>query len=178
MATKKTRLKAVSTVQACQSKADAMRDIKAIGDLQRDLARIEADMNDQIADIAKKAAPRIDQLRERLVVLQAGVQTWCEANRVEICGKSKTANLVTGEVSWRTRPASVSLPRAKEKLEELITRLRGLGLTNFIRTKEEVNKEAILAEPAKVAGVKGIKVVTGVEDFVITPFEVDVGEAA
>lgn len=169
-----TRIKSTSTVQACQSKADAMRDIKAIGDLQRELGRIEADINDQIADLTKKAAPRIEQLRERLTELQAGVQTWCEANRVEICGKGKSANLVTGEVSWRQRPPSVSISKA----DEVIGRLRGLGLLRFIRSKEEVNKEAILAEPAEVAGIKGIKVVTGVEDFVITPFEVDVGETA
>lgn len=169
-----TRIKSTSTVQACQSKADAMRDIKTIGDLQRELGRIEADINDQIADLTKKAAPRIEQLRERLVELQAGVQTWCEANRVEICGKGKSANLVTGEVSWRQRPPSVSISKA----DEVIGRLRGLGLFRFIREKEEVNKEAILAEPAEVAGIKGIKVVTGVEDFVITPFEVEVGETA
>lgn len=173
-----TRIKSTSTVQACQSKADAMRDIKAIGDLQRELGRIEADINDQIADITKKAAPRIEQLRERLTELQAGVQTWCEANRVEICGKGKSANLITGEVSWRMRPPSVSVPRAGDKLDEAINRLRGLGLLRFIRVKEEINKEAILAEPAEVAGVKGIKVVSGVEDFVITPFEVEVGETA
>jgi len=169
-----TRIKSASTVQACQSKADAMRDIKTIGDLQRELGRIEADINDQIAELTKKAAPRIEQLRERLTELQAGVQTWCEANRVEICGKGKSANLVTGEVSWRQRPPSVSISKA----DEVIGRLRGLGLLRFIRSKEEVNKEAILAEPAEVAGIKGIKVVTGVEDFVITPFEVDVGETA
>lgn len=168
------RIKSISTVQACQSKADAMRDIKTIGDLQRELGRIEADINDQIAELTKKAAPRIEQLRERLVELQAGVQTWCEANRVEICGKGKSANLVTGEVSWRQRPPSVSISKA----DEVIGRLRGLGLFRFIREKEEVNKEAILAEPAEVAGIKGIKVVTGVEDFVITPFEVEVGETA
>lgn len=173
-----TRIKSTSTVQACQSKADAMRDIKAIGDLQRELGRIEADINDQIADLTKKAAPRIEQLRERLVELQAGVQTWCEANRVEICGKGKSANLVTGEVSWRQRPPSVSLPRAKDKVEALIQLLRAKGLTGFVRSKDEINKDAILADKDKVKDIKGIRVVTGVEDFVITPFEVDVGETA
>jgi phage host-nuclease inhibitor protein Gam len=169
-----TRIKTTAGGNTPQSKADAMRDIKAIGDLQRELGRIEADINDQIAEITKRAAPRIETLRERLAELQSGVQTWCEAHRVELCGKGKTANLVTGEVSWRQRPPSVSISKA----DEVITRLRGLGLLRFIRSKEEVNKEAILAEPAEVAGIKGIKVVTGVEDFVITPFEVDVGETA
>ncbi len=168
-----TRIKAPSTVQVPQSKADVANDIKAIGDLQRQLGRIEATINDQIAEITAQAAPQLDAMRERLQALQAGVQTWCEAHRVEICGKGKSANLVTGEVNWRQRPPRVSV----SKEEEVIQRLRGLGLIRFIREKEEINKEAILSEPAEVAGIKGIKVVTGVEDFVITPFEVEVEKA-
>ena len=167
-----TRIKAPSTVQAPQSKADVANDIKAIGDLQRDLGRIEATINDQIAAITAQAAPQIDAMRERLLTLQAGVQTWCEAHRVEICGKGKSANLVTGEVSWRQRPPSCTITKA----DNVIQLLRGLGLHRFVREKAEVNKDAILAEPGEVAGVKGIKIVTGVEDFVITPFEVEVGE--
>lgn len=168
-----TRIKAPSTVQVPQSKADCANDIRAIGDLQRDLARMEAAINDEIAAITAKAAPQIDAMRERLQALQSGVQTWCEAHRVEICGKSKSANLVTGEVNWRQRPPRVSIT----KEDDVIQRLRGLGLIHFIREKEEINKEAILAAPAEVAGIKGIKVVTGVEDFVITPFEVEVEKA-
>lgn len=169
-----TRIKSQSTVQVPQSKADVARDIKVIGDLQRELGRIEAAINDQIAAITAQAAPQIDAMKERLQGLQAGVQTWCEAHRVEICGKGKSANLVTGEVNWRQRPPRVSI----SKEDDVIQRLRGLGLSRFVREKEEINKEAILAEPAEVAGIKGIKVVTGVEDFVITPFEVEVGETS
>lgn len=168
-----TRIKAPSTVQVPQSKSDCANDIRAIGDLQRELARMEADINDQIAEITNQAAPELDSLRERIQALQSGVQTWCEAHRVEICGKGKSADLVTGEVSWRKRPPSVSITKA----EAVIERLRGLGLSRFIREKEEVNKEAILAEPAEVKGIKGIKVNTDVEDFVITPFEVEVEKA-
>ncbi len=173
MATK-TRLKAVSNVQAPQSKTDVMRDIKSIGDLQREIKRIDTEVNDQIATLTKSVAPRLESLRDRMEMLQLGVQTWCEAHRVEICGKGKSANLITGEVSWRKRPPSVSITKA----EDVIARLRGLGLVRFIREKEEVNKDAILDEPTQVAGIKGIKVVTDVEDFIITPFEVDVGDAA
>jgi len=56
----------------------------------------------------------------------------------------------------------------------VIETLNRLGLSQFVRSKEEINKEAILNEPEAVKGVAGITVVTGVEDFVITPFEQDV----
>ena len=45
-------------------------------------------------------------------------------------------------------------------------------LKRFIRTKEEINKEAILDEPEVVASVKGISI-TQKEDFVIVPFETE-----
>ena len=87
-------------------------------------------------------------------------------------GKVKTANLITGEVQWRQRPPSVRVTGA----ESVIETLRRLGLSQFVRTKEEVNKEAILNEPEGVKGVAGITVVKGVEDFVITPFEQEVAD--
>lgn len=167
------KLKTKAAPYACQTRHEAQRDIKIIGDVQREMLRIQTELNDEIARATKAVAPRIDSLRARLEELQGGVQTWCEANREDICGKGKTANLITGEVNWRQRPPSVSVRQP----DQVITALQSLGLGRFVRVKEEINKEAILAEPAAVVGVKGIIVNTGVEDFVITPFEVDL-EAA
>lgn len=105
----------------------------------------------------------------RIELLQTGVQAWCEANRDTLTdgGKVKSANLITGEVSWRQRPPSVSV----RGVDAVIDTLKRLGLGVFVRTKEELNKEAILNEPHQVRGVAGLQVVTGVEDFAIVPFE-------
>jgi len=62
-------------------------------------------------------------------------------------------------------------------VDKVIETLKRLGLGRFVRTKEEVNKEAILANPKAVAGVAGIKVVQGIEDFAVTPFEIEIGGA-
>ena len=56
----------------------------------------------------------------------------------------------------------------------MLETLRSLGLGRFIRSKEEPNKEAMLADPKAVSGIAGITIVTGIEDFVIEPFEVEV----
>lgn len=168
------RLKSKAAAYAPQSKAECTADVKKLGDLQRDFQRAQADMNDQIAKIAKAAAPRLEDLQARIDVLQAGIQTYCEAHRGELCpGDSKTANLVTGEVNWRQRPPSVSISGA----ESVIDTLRRMGLERFVRSKDEVNKEAILNEKDAVRGIAGIRIVSGVEDFVITPFEIDVEPA-
>ena len=154
-----------------QSKTDCASDIKALGDLTRQFERSRGEMNDGIAHIAKSYQPVLEALETQMKALQTGIQTWCEANRASLCdGPLKTANLVTGEVSWRQRPPSVSSRGA----ETVIETLQRMHLGRFVRTKEEVNKEAILNEPDAVRGIAGISVVTGVEDFSITPFALDV----
>lgn len=164
-----TRLKAKAQVYVPQTQDDTAADIRQIGDLARQKLRAMTEMNDAIAQITQNFQPRIDALNEQLKTLQEGVQAYCEAHRDELTdgGKVKTANLITGEVQWRQRPPSVSV-RGQEAVIDLLKRL---GLTAFIRSKEEVNKEAILNEPEKVRGVAGLTIVTGVEDFLITPFE-------
>ncbi|EIW8338268.1 host-nuclease inhibitor Gam family protein, partial [Salmonella enterica] len=42
-------------------------------------------------------------------------------------------------------------------------------------TKEEVNKEAVLADPAAVKGIVGITVKQATESFYVDPFEQDAG---
>lgn len=169
MAKAATRIKAKAQVYVPQTRDDAAADIRKIGDLQRQLTRQAAAMNDAIAEITHAHQPMLDALVEQLKTLQEGVQGYCEAHRAELTdgGKVKTASLVTGEVQWRQRPPSVSVRGA----ESVIDTLKRLGLAKFVRIKEEVNKEAILNEPDEVRGVAGINIVTGVEDFVITPFE-------
>jgi phage host-nuclease inhibitor protein Gam len=157
-----------------QSKDACAADIRRLGDLQRDIERRRTQMNDEIAAITAAHQPALDGLAEQVKALQTGIQAWCEAHRVELCGEGdrlgKTANLITGEVSWRIRPPSISI-RGADPVLETLTRM---GLHRFIRTKQEPNKEAMLNEPAAVRGIAGITINTGVEDFIVTPFEVEV----
>ncbi len=168
-----TKLKTAAQVYAAQTREEVQANIKTIGDLQREHTRIGADLNDAIADLTKAAAPQLKALSERIIQLQKGVQIWCEANREALCDKGgKTANLITGEVAWRLRPPSVRVTG----VDAVLAWLKKMGLTEFVRTKEEVNKEAMLNEPGKASTIPGIAIVSGVEDFIITPFEVNTQE--
>lgn len=166
---KKARNKSAAAVAVPQTREDVMSDIRKIGDIQRDILRQETLLNDQIAELTDKLAPEIESLKAQLTQLQDGVKTWCEANRSDLTkdGKTKTANLTTGEVRWRARPPSVTI----RKVEDVIAMLKKLGLSQFLREKTEVNKEAILAAPDEVKGIAGIGIKKGMEDFEIIPFE-------
>ena len=167
-----TRIKSKTLAAVPQSKNDCAESIRLLGDLQREFDRQRGEMNDHIAAVTQAHQPALADLTDRMLALQGGIQAWCEAHRVDLCGEAdklgKTANLVTGEVSWRVRPPSVSIRGADTVLETLLR----MGLGRFVRVKNEPNKEAMLNEPDAVRGVAGITINSGIEDFTITPFEV------
>ena len=168
---KTTKIKSVASVLACQSKDQVMDFIRQIGDKQREIVRIETRMNDKIAEITDSHKGDITRIKLEIEGMTTAVQTWCEANRDALLKKGlKTANLITGEVSWRFSPPSVSL----RKIDDVLASLKEKGLTRFIRVKEEVNKEAILADPLAVKDVAGVTIKSGNEYFEIKPFEVEV----
>lgn len=172
MAKKATRIKTDTHAVRLQSRDDVEVAIKQIGDLQRQLEQTAIEQNNELAAITEKYAPLLTALKEQIEPVQQAVQAWCESRRDELTqnGKTKTGSFNTGEVQWRQRPPSVAIRGTDSVIESLKT----LGLMRFIRTKEEVNKEAMLNEPELAGTVAGVTIKTGVEDFVITPFEQEV----
>nr|DAR93729.1 MAG TPA: host-nuclease inhibitor protein [Caudoviricetes sp.] len=172
MAKKATRIKTDTYSVRYQSRDDIEVAIKEVGDLNRELDRLAIEQNDQLAAITEKYAPLINAIKEQLTPKQDAIQAWCESHRDELTnnGKTKTGTFNTGEVQWRQRPPSVGIRGVDSVLDSLKMR----GFTQFIRIKEEINKEAMLNEPDTAASVPGVTIKTGVEDFVITPFEQEV----
>ncbi|MBC7162730.1 MAG: host-nuclease inhibitor Gam family protein [Immundisolibacter sp.] len=169
---------AAATVQIPQSREECTGYIASIGKHQRERERIQSAMNDVLADIRLRYEEEARPYAEAIKALSQGVQMWCETMRDTLTsgGKTKTVNLAAGEVRWRTRPPRVAR-RGGVKEETIIEDLKSAGLTQCVRTKEELNKEAILADPAAVAHIRGLSVEQG-EDFIIVPFETDLEEVA
>jgi phage host-nuclease inhibitor protein Gam len=167
----KTRLKTAATLAFVPQNAnDTVEAIREIGEKEREITRLQADMNDELARVKERWEAEVLPLARRVTELTTGVQIWCEANRAALTqnGKVKTAAFASGEVAWRTRPPSVHITGVSAVLDALVR----LGLSRFIREKREVNREAILNEPQAVAHVPGISIRQG-EDFVIQPFEAE-----
>lgn len=166
------RIKAQTFEVRYQNRDEVEIAIKEIGNLQREIEATAIEQNNQIAEITERFAPKINALQEKIKPIQEAVQAWCESHRDELTqnGKTKTGSFNTGEVQWRQRPPSVAVRGVASVLENLKT----LGLVRFIRTKEEINKEAMLNEAELAATVAGITIKKGVEDFVISPFEQEV----
>ena len=169
---KRTKTKA-SNVVVPQSRDDATRAVARVGVLQRELELIETDMNDQLGRIKERAELLAAPAKAEIDDLKTGLRVWSDANRDALTegGKRKHADLGTGLVRWvQTRAAVRGVPREAEKLAATIKTLIAAGLQRFVRTKHEVDREAILREPEALKGVAGLSVAAEGEDFVVEPY--------
>ncbi|MDR1063622.1 MAG: host-nuclease inhibitor Gam family protein [Azoarcus sp.] len=173
---KKSRIKsAAQAAPVPQSQEHANAHIYEIGAKQRDLARIEAAMNDELAAIKDRYEREAQPIRARIDALHAGVQVWGEANRTALTneGRIKTVRVPAGEFGWRTDPPSMRVMGS----ESVVNWLRAHGLDRFVRTSYEPNREALLNEPNVAGTVPGVTIRQG-EKFFIAPFEAELDGVA
>ena len=159
-----------------QSREEAAQFIHEIGMLQRQVARAEADMNDEIAAAKNRAEKETLGLRKTIDLLTQGLRTWCEANRDALTdnNKRKFADLGTGKIEWKFAPPKVTIRGA----EDVILRIKTLGLAIFLREKVEIDKEAMLKEPEKARLIPGVAIGSAGENFYVEPFESEIQGSA
>ena len=167
------RIKKSAAVTVPQNIDQANAYIAEIGDAARKIRQIETNMAGHMALVKDEYETMALPWKERIDNLTNGLQSWCEANRNNLTqgGKVKTADLPAGKVGWRLRP-----PRCIVRgSEAVVAYLRKMGLGRFIRTLEEVNKDACLNEADIARQVPGITI-TQSEDFFVEPFDVELAE--
>ena len=120
---------------------DANDALRQIAEAQIALGDIQSDMQKQILGAQKVAEEQSKPLNDNVAKLEREIKSFVTDHRDEM-GKTKSVVLTFGEVGFRLS-TSVSLPRAKEKLEEIIRRLKSRQMTDCIVVEEKVSKEAL-----------------------------------
>lgn len=115
--------------------------LRQIAEAQIALGEIQSDMQKQILGAQKVAEEQSKPLNDSVAKLEREIKSFVTDHRDEM-GKAKSMVLTFGEVGFRLS-TSVSLPRAKEKLEEIIRRLKSRQMTDCIVVEEKVSKEAL-----------------------------------
>ena len=115
--------------------------LRQIAEAQIALGEIQSDMQKQILGAQKVAEEQSKPLNDNVATLEREIKSFVTDHRDEM-GKTKSVVLTFGEVGFRLS-TSVSLPRAKEKLEEIIRRLKSRQMTDCIVVEEKVSKEAL-----------------------------------
>ena len=115
--------------------------LRQIAEAQIALGEIQSDMQKQILGAQKVAEEQSKPLNDNVAKLEREIKSFVTDHRDEMA-KTKSVALTFGEVGFRLS-TSVSLPRAKEKLEEIIRRLKSRQMTDCIVVEEKVSKEAL-----------------------------------
>ena len=170
MATTKTTAKR-SNVPVPGTLGEASEQLAQIGELRRDIEARKRAADDQVAEITRHIDDALSETKQQLAGLEEGLKAFCEQNRAALTenGRSKTAKFATGRVQWRTRPPKVLI----RGMKDVIARIRALGMTEFLRERIEINKDAMLEVPEKASAIEGVSIGSAGEDFVIEPLEVN-----
>ena len=92
---------------------------------------------------AKYAALTADLTKE-ILVLDAAISRWAVDNRVKEFGENKSLHFPSGIISFRFAKAKLAFAFGWND-EKVVAALKRLKLGKFIRTKLEVNRQAILS---------------------------------
>lgn len=131
--------KRIVETPALKSWEEADAALREIAENQIALQDIESEMQRQIIGCKKIAEQDSKPHTDRISKLERDLKEFVEDHRDEL-GKAKTKALNFGEVGYRLS-TTVSLPKAKEKLADIIRKLKARGMTDCIVVKEDVSKE-------------------------------------
>ena len=122
--------------------------LATIGGIDRDVQKIEIEMQQKI-DAAKAAAAEASQpLLEQKARIEAQVAAFADAHRDDL-GDRKSKTLYFGKVGYR-KSSKVILPRAAAKRAEVVIRLRARGMHDCIIVKPEaIDKDVLKKYPEK-----------------------------
>ena len=150
---------------------EAAQFLAQIGEGQRAADKIQLDINTKVEQLKAQAMADVKPHQEKISQLVEGLFAYAEVHRNELTdgGKSKTVKLPTGWFGWRWTPPAISIRNVKA----ILVKFKELGLKQFIRIKEEPNKEAMLKEPEIAKTIKGISI-SQHEEFVVKPAELEV----
>ena len=129
--------KRVIEAPSLKSWEDVNDALRQIAEAQIALGDIESDMQKQI--LGAQQIAESESKPDSIAKLEREIKEFVSDHREDL-GKLKSKTLTFGEVGFRLS-TSVVLPRAKEKLEEIIRRLKARQMTDCIVVEEKISKD-------------------------------------
>lgn len=137
------------TATTLESWTDVDACLKAIGEVDRELAILEAAQQESIDQIKAATKLAAEPLQNKKAGLELAIQQYAEANRAEFV-KTKSRELTFGSVGFR-----LSTRVAIKNVGNTLQALKDFGLTACIRIKEECDKEAMKNLPLETLHAVG-----------------------
>jgi phage host-nuclease inhibitor protein Gam len=151
------RVKPTSTAPLLKNLDDVDEALAEIAGHKRVLGSIEASMNDEIDEIKRRAASEAEPIRQEIARMEDAVTRYAAYHKPELFAKKKSLDLTFGVIGYRASSKLRLL--SKVTWEAVLQNLRDFDLREFIRVKEEPDKEALKGLPPERLKELGCKVV-------------------
>lgn len=126
---------------ALRSWEDVNEALRQIAEATIAMEDIQGEMNKQILGAKKAAEEQGKPYKDRIAKLEHEIKDYATEHRADM-GKTKSKVLTFGTVGFR-QSTSVSLPKAKDKLEQIIRKLKARKMSDCIVVEEKVSKDAL-----------------------------------
>ncbi len=121
-----------------------------LGSTQDAINEIERELKEKVAELKAEALKKLrplTTLRDRQV---NALFTFANPRKAELTAYAKTVKLGMGKFGWRMTPQRVDTGLTDE---ELVAFFKRSNLVEYVRTKEEVDRQKLLADQPSILGV-------------------------
>jgi len=152
---KRTQVKSTITLASWQEADDALRKVAFA---QAKIDKVEAEMNAEINKLRQAAERKIVREKELVAEHEQALEAFCRAKRADF-GDKQSRILTFGEVNFRVHPDKI-VQQKGTKIEQTIRIIKAMGkkaVDQWIRIKEEINKDALLKESTELLDELGLE---------------------
>lgn len=132
--------------------AEAVTYLTSIGEKQREINRIKRETKAKVKEINDKANEEISVLSQDRNNFFVALFAFASPRKASLTYEVRTQVTSSGTFGWRWTPPAVELAEGVSD-QEVIDRLKARGLTQYVRTVEELNREEMLKGRPVVKGV-------------------------
>ena len=158
-----------------REQAEAAMDALALAAHRRD--KLEAEMNVELTRVRARYESELAVLAEAIKNETARLRDWADSDPT-LLGKSRSIKLLHGTVGYRLGNWAVKLVRGF-KAERAVALVKSIIGPGYVRTKEELDKELLLADraryPAETLASCGLRLEQA-ESFYVTPEKTEAPE--
>lgn len=138
------------------SLAEADDSLSRMTALDLELAKSDQLLKTRIAKLRTEAREKSAELRKQRNDLQAGLEAWAKYNyQVIVNADGKSIRLTHGTIGFRYGPPKVEVGRGGD--EKAIAALKKSKRKDCIRTRESLNRQALLENRPNVRGIKYVQ---------------------
>ncbi|MEM9734211.1 MAG: host-nuclease inhibitor Gam family protein [Pseudomonadota bacterium] len=172
MLNRKQKQEEMPPVEVAETPEEFHSHIKALGQWQAHLEKMEAEMNEALAPVKEAFETKSAPAKQQIEALTAAITTYAENNRAILTkdGALKTVKLPTGNISWKANPLSIVFDR---DAADIVTDIMAKGTKAFkalIKTVSTPDKAAMKKDRKTAETIDGVRFVDDEETFKIEPF--------